>query len=301
MAKTILMTGATGMIGGYLIAALTARGYEVIALSTHPESAQRKLKNVKRIVKMDEYLSLKDEKIDVIINLAGANVGSKRWSDEFKKEIYNSRVDTTQKMVELISHMKNKPEVLINMSGSDYYGDAGDAILDESGPNGNTFLAQVTKAWEAEAFKAEQYGVRVAAIRTGFVIAKGSEAVDKLTLPYKFFVGGPVGSGKQYMSWIHIDDVVGVVLFLIDTNTINGPVNNAAPNPETMKDFSKHVGKAMGRPSIFRVPAFIVKMLTGEMGEVVLTGRRAVPRKLMDAGYKFKFAHAIDAWKSVFR
>lgn len=301
MAKIILMTGATGMIGGYLIPVLTARGYKIIALTTNPKSAAKKLKNVKSIIAMDDYLSLKDEKIDIIINIAGANVGAKRWSDEFKKEIYDSRIDTTRKMVELISYMQQKPELLINMSGSDYYGDAGDKPLDESAPNGNTFLAHVTKDWEAEAFKAEQYGVRVTAMRTGFVIAPHSEAVDKLSLPYKFFVGGPLGSGKQVMSWIHIDDVVGIFLFVIDNASINGPVNNTAPNPETNKEFGKHLGKAMGRPSIFPVPSFMVKLLTGEMSEVVLTGRRAIPKKLLDAGYKFKFAYTIDAWKDVFK
>jgi uncharacterized protein len=299
MPKTILMTGATGLIGGYILNALINRGDDVIVLSTHVESAQRKLKKVKRIINLNDYHTLKDEKIDVIINLAGTNVGNKRWNDEFKKIIYDSRIDTTRKMVELISAMKTKPEVLINSSGIDYYGDTGDRITDENSPYGNTFLGSVCKAWEAEAFKASDF-TRVSVMRTGFVMAKGSEAVKRLSLPFKFFIGGPIGSGEQYMPWIHIDDVVGIFLYSIDNPNINGPVNVCAPNPEQMKEFSKHLGKAIGRPSIFPVPSFVVKLVAGQMAEVILKGRRTIPKKISDAGYKFKFEHALDAWEDIF-
>jgi uncharacterized protein (TIGR01777 family) len=299
MPKTILMTGATGLIGGYILTALHARGDEVIVLSTHVESAKKKLKNAKRIIKLDDYLSLKDEKIDVIINPAGRNLGEKRWNEEFKKSAYDSRIDTTRKMVELISAMKTKPEVLINSSGTDYYADQDDKILDENSPPGDTFLAKVCIDWEAEAFKAKK-NTRVAAMRTGFVMAPGSEAVERLSLPYKFFVGGPIGSGRQYMPWIHIDDVVGIFLHVIDNANVSGPVNVSAPNPETMKEFSKHLGNAMGRPSIFPVPGFMVKIIAGEMAEVILSGRRAIPQKILEAGYKFKFEYALEAWKDIF-
>ncbi len=299
MPKTILMTGATGLIGGYILNALINRGDDVIVLSTHVEPAKKKLKNVKRIIKLDDYLTLKDEKIDVIINLAGANVGDKRWNDEFKKVIYDSRIDTTRKMVELVSSMSVKPEVLINSSGIDFYGDTGDRITDENSPYGNTFLGSVCKAWEAEAFKASEF-TRVAVMRTGFVMAKGSEAVKRLSLPYKFFVGGSIGSGKQYMPWIHIDDVIGIFLYTIDNLNIKGSVNVCAPNPEQMKEFSKHLSKAMGRPSIFPVPSFVVKLVAGQMAEVILKGRRTIPKKITNAGYKFKFEHALEAWEDIF-
>jgi uncharacterized protein (TIGR01777 family) len=299
MPKTILMTGATGFIGGHLLNALQAGGYEIIVLSTRPESARGKLKNISKIVNLNDYLSLKDEKIDVIINLAGRNAGDKRWNDDFKKELYDSRIETTKKMVELISAMNNKPEVLLNSSGIDYYGDTGDRIVDEGSHSGNTFLAKLTVDWEKEAFKADEYGVRTIALRTGFVMAKDAEAVRRLVMPYKFFAGGPIGSGKQYMPWIHIDDVVGIFLFVLDNRNISGPVNVCSPNPETMNEFSKHLGKAIGRPSLFRVPAFVLKIIVGAMAEVILTGRRAIPKKLLDSAYKFKFQHAIDAWKDV--
>jgi uncharacterized protein (TIGR01777 family) len=299
MQKTILMTGATGLIGGYILRALHARGDEVIVLSTHVESARKKLANVKRVIKLDDYLSLKDEKINVIINPAGRNLGEKRWNEEFKKSAYDSRIETTRKMIELISAMKNKPEVLINSSGTDYYADQADKILDENSPPGDTFLAKVCIDWEAEAFKAEEY-TRVTAMRTGFVMAPRSEAVERLSMPFKFFIGGPIGSGRQYMPWVHIDDVTGIFLYVIDNANVSGPVNVSAPNPERMKEFSKHLGKAMGKPSIFPVPGFMVKIIAGEMAEVILSGRRAIPKKILEAGYKFKFKHALDAWKDIF-
>lgn len=299
MAKTILMTGAAGLIGGWLTKALINRGDDVIVLSTHPESASKKITTAKEVLNLNDYLSLKSRNIDAIINLAGANAGDKRWNDEFKKVIHDSRVNTTKKMVELISVMNNKPEVLINSSGIDYYGDTGNTLVNESSPAGNTFLAQVTVDWECEAFKAEQYGVRAAALRTGFVMAKGAEAVKRLAIPYKFFVGGPLGSGRQFMPWIHIDDVVGIFLYTLDNPAVKGPVNVCAPNPETMREFSKHLGKAIGRPSIFPVPAFVLKIIVGQMAEVILTGRRAIPQKILDSGYKFKYEYALDAWREV--
>ncbi len=300
MPKTILMTGATGLIGGYIFRALQSKGDEIIVLSTHPGSAAEKLKNAKQVISLEDYLSLKDEKIDVIINLAGTNVGDKRWNDEFKKVIFSSRINTTRKMVELIASMKNKPELLLNSSGIDYYGDTGDKIVDESSPPGDTFLSMVCEAWESEALKASEYGTRAAVMRTGFVMAQGSEAVRRLSMPFKFFAGGPIGSGKQYMPWIHIDDLIGIFLYTLDNTNISGPVNVCAPNPERMKEFSKYLGKAMGRPSIFTVPGFVVKIIAGQMAEVILTGRRAVPKKILNAGYKFKFEHALDAWKDMF-
>lgn len=299
MPKTVLITGATGLVGGHVLNSLQKRGDEIIVLSTHPESAKKKLTNINKIVHFDNYLSLKNEKIDVIINPAGRSVGDKRWNEEFKKNIYSSRIDATKKMAELISVMDKKPELLINSSGIDYYGDTGDRVVDESSPPGDIFLAKVCKDWEAEAIKAEQYGIRVAVLRTGFVMAEDAEAVHRLSMPFRFFIGGPIGSGKQFMPWIHIDDVTGIFQYVID-NDIRGPINMCSPNPERMKEFSKHLGRAMGRPSFFPVPSFVVKLVAGQMAEVVLTGRRAIPKKILEAGYKFKFERAIDAWKDIF-
>lgn len=299
MSKTILITGATGLLGRNMTAALLKRGDKVIALTTHLQSAKQKLAGVEKIAAMDDIMSLKNEKIDAIINLAGANVGEKRWSNEYKKVIYNSRIGTTKKIIELISLMAVKPEVLLNMSGIDYYGDTGDKTIDENSPKGSTFLSDVCSDWETEAIKASSLGVRVALMRTAFVIAKNSLAVKKLILPFKFFAGGPIGSGKQYMSWTHIDDVIGIFLFAIENPSLSGAVNVCSPEPETMKDFSRDIGKAMGRPSFFRVTSFVVKLAAGEMSEVILAGRKAFPVKLTGLGYKFKYPNAYNAWKDV--
>lgn len=297
MNKTILITGATGFIGRHLTSALTGRGDQYIALTTNVELAQKKLPGAKKIIGFNHIQSLKDEKIDVIINLAGRNLADKRWNDNFKKELYDSRINSTKKIVELISAMKFKPEVLISASGTDYYGDTGNKDIYEDAPHSNDFMGTLCNDWESAAFKFEALGVRVVVLRTAFVIARDSAAVRKLVMPFRFFVGGPIGDGKQYMSWIHIDDIVGIYLFALDNQNARGAINAAAPFPETMKDFCKIMAKQIHRPSLFSVPGFAVKIIAGEMGQVVLAGRKALPKKIIELGYKFKYERAIDAWK----
>jgi uncharacterized protein (TIGR01777 family) len=196
--------------------------------------------------------------------------------------------------------MQTRPEVLLSVSGVDYYGDRGSEDVYEDTPGANTFMGKLCKDWESEAMKAQLNGVRVVVIRTGFVLAKNAEAVKRLAMPYKLFFGGTIGSGKQYMSWIHIDDLVGIYLYAADNKNVAGPVNAAAPNPETMKQFGKNLAKALRRPYWFPAPVFGVKIVAGEMAQIILTGRRALPKKILDLGYKFKFTHAIDAWRDVF-
>lgn len=301
MAKTILITGATGMIGGHIINALLKRGDRYIAVTTNTKSAAAKLKDAYKITALGDILSLKDEKIDAFINLAGANLGGKRWNDKTKKEFYDSRINTTGKLIELIALMKTKPEVLVSSSGVDYYGDTGSSEMHEDSPPANSFLGKLTHDWEQAALKAGQYGVRVVCLRTGFVMAADSDAVKKLIMPFKFFVGGPLGSGRQYVSWIHIDDLVGIYLFAIDNKDTEGIYNAAAPNPETNALFGRNAAKVLKRPSFVFVPAFMLKLIVGEMAAVVLDGRRAIPDKIIRAGYNFKFEHAIDAWNDILK
>lgn len=298
--KTVLITGATGMIGGHVIKALARAGYGYIALTTHPDSAREKLKGAEKIVGVNDYLSLKDENIFGIINLAGANLGEKRWTEKNKKIFYDSRIDITKKLVHLIEVMPKKPEIFVSASGVDYYGDTGNADMYEDAPPADTFLGKLTHDWEAEALKAQAFGVRTAVLRTGFVIAKDSDAVKKLLLPYKLFVGGPLGGGKQYVSWIHIDDLVAAYLFIMDSN-LSGAFNASSPNPETNKDFGKSAAAVLHRPAIFPVPAFMLKLILGEMSAVVLDGRRALPGRLLKAGFSFKFTCSSDAWKDILK
>jgi uncharacterized protein (TIGR01777 family) len=301
MAKTILITGATGMIGGHIVSEILQRGDRYIALTTNPSAAGKKLTNPYRITASKDVLTLINEKIDAVINLAGANLGEKRWNDKTKKEFYDSRISVTGRLVELISKMEQKPEVLVSASGVDYYGDTGARDMYEDALPAKSFLGKLTHDWEAAALKAVQFGTRVVVLRTGFVMAADSDAVKKLLLPFKFFVGGPLGSGKQYISWIHIDDLVGIYMYAIDNPKISGIYNAAAPIPETNGNFGRHAAKILDKPAIMPAPAFMIKLAVGEMAAVVLEGRRALPKKIIDAGYKFKYEHAIDAWKDILR
>lgn len=299
MAKTILITGATGMIGGHLIHEINKRGDRYIAVTTNPKAAEKKLKSAYRITASSDILSLYNEKIDAMINLAGANLGAKRWTDAAKKEFYDSRMNTTNSLIELIREMKTKPEVLISTSGVDYYGDTGSKEMFEDAPPANSFLGKLTHDWEQAALKAEEPGVRTVIFRTGFVMAADSEAVKKLLMPVKLFVGGPLGGGKQYMSWIHISDLIALYMFAIDNVNVRGIYNASAPNPQTNELFTKHAAKLLQRPAFLPVPAFVIKAVLGEMSTVVLDGRRAMPKKILDAGFKFRFEHDTEAWKDI--
>ena len=299
MAKTILITGATGMIGGHLIREIAARGDKYIAVTTNPEAAQKKLKDVYRVVGINDILSLRNEKIDAMINLAGANLGLKRWTEAAKKEFYDSRMNVTNSLVKLIAEMEIKPEVLISTSGVDYYGNTGSKDMYEDAPPADSYLGRLTNDWEQAALKAETVGVRTVIFRTGFVMAADSEAVKKLLMPVKLFVGGPLGSGKQFMSWIHINDLIALYMFAIDNGNLHGIYNASAPNPQTNALFTKHAAKLLKRPAFMPVPAFVIKAVLGEMSTVVLDGRRAMPKKILDAGFKFRFEHDTDAWKDI--
>jgi hypothetical protein len=299
MAKTILITGATGMIGGYLIREIAKRGDRYIAVTTNPQVEEKKLKGAYRIVASNDILSLQNEKIDAMINLAGANLGAKRWTKAAKKEFYDSRMNVTGSLIELISKMDTKPDVLISTSGVDYYGNTGSKDMYEDAPPANSFLGKLTNDWEQAALRAESLGVRTVIFRTGFVMASDSEAVKKLLMPVKFFVGGSLGSGKQYISWIHIDDLIALYVFAIDYGKVRGIYNAAAPNSQTNALFTKHAAKLLGRPAFMQVPAFVIKAILGEMSTVVLDGRRAMPGKIIDAGFKFRFEHDTEAWKDI--
>lgn len=290
--KRVLVTGATGLIGRRLILALKQRGDKAIVLSTNKQSAKKILPDVQKIVSWDDFLSLASEPIDAIVNLAGVNLALKRWSESFKKEIYDSRIESTRKIVELISLMNHKPGVLLNSSGVDYYPDLGDKEIYEDTPCGNSFISKTVSDWEAEAMKASS---RVVCLRTGLVIAREAKSIKKLSLPFKLFIGGHIGNGKQYMSWIHIEDLLAIILFAMDNSNVTGALNCTAPYPESNKDFCKHLASVLHRPSFFPVPGFVVKIIAGDMSELVLKGRKAIPKKIIRFGYRFKYEKVIDA------
>jgi uncharacterized protein len=235
------------------------------------------------------------EELDAVINLAGEPVADGRWTTARKAEILRSRVEATRSMVQAISKATQRPGVLINASGVGYYGPRDDQPVTESTSAGSDFLAGVCEQWEAEALRAEAAGVRVVRARIGVVLGDRGGALEKMLLPFKLFVGGPVGDGQQFFPWIHIEDVVGSMMHALDHTTLHGAMNCTAPEPVRFRDFSKALGKVMGRPSWMSVPGFALRLAVGEMAEVLLTGQKAIPKALLDDGYVFRHTNLEEA------
>jgi hypothetical protein len=274
----VVIAGASGLIGTALSQALRDRGDEVTALP--------------RLGKAPWNV----EGADAVVNLAGASVAGKRWSTEYKKEITDSRVLSTRALGEAIRAASRRPHVLVNASAVGYYGGRGDEVLDESSGPGDDFLADVSQQWEAEARRTE---VRSVQVRTGIVLSSKGGALASMLRPFKAFVGGPVGNGKQWFPWIHLVDEVAGILWCIDEDRMRGPVNFAAPGIVTMKEFAKALGRALHRPSWAPVPAAPLKLLLGEFATALLEGQRAVPKKLLDAGFRFRFPDVEAALRDV--
>jgi hypothetical protein len=299
----IVVTGATGLIGRAVVSALQARGDQVIALSRDEQKARRQLgTDVEAIAWADPLTSRPPETAlansDGVIHLFGEAI-SQRWSDEVKRRIRDSRVLGTRNLVAGLLEVAEaqRPRVLVSQSAVGYYGPRGDEALTESASPGNDFLAEIVEAWEAEAQAAEDLGMRVVLTRTGVVLAAHGGALAKMLPPFKLGLGGPVGSGRQFISWIQMADVVGGLLYVLDHDTASGPVNLTAPNPVTNRDFSTALGRALHRPAVMPVPAVAIKLLYGEMAEIVLEGQRAIPRRLTELGYPFQFTDAEAALK----
>jgi uncharacterized protein (TIGR01777 family) len=290
----VVVTGATGLIGRVVISALQARGDEVVALSRDEQRARRQLGGEVRAVSWTDPLSTAAPEsalagADSVIHLLGEPIGQ-RWSDEVKRRIRDSRELGTRNLVAGLLEVPEgrRPGVLISQSAAGYYGSRGDERLNESSSPGTGFLAEVVKAWEAEAQAAEDLGLRVARTRTGVVIDAKTGALAKMLPPFRAGIGGPVGSGHQYLPWIHLDDVVGALLFCLDHDTAAGPINLSAPEPVTNREFSHALGRALHRPAVMPVPPVALRLLYGEMAEIVLEGQRAVPERLLELGYRFQ-------------
>jgi uncharacterized protein (TIGR01777 family) len=272
----ITITGAGGLIGTKLTAKLTERGDEVTKLSTRGE------------VTADAVNGR-----DAVIHLAGENV-AQRWTDDARARIHDSRVEGTRKLVDAINRADVTPKALVSASAVGYYGPHGDELVDEDTPPGDDFLAQVCQAWELEAQQAQ---TRVVRVRTGVVLDKDGGALAKMLLPFKLGAGGPVAGGKQYMPWIHVDDVVGIYLSALD-EPWEGPVNATTPEPVTNAQFSKALGRALHRPAIAPIPEFAIRMLYGDMAQIVTTGQRAVPKRTQALGYTYEHTNLDAALKT---
>jgi uncharacterized protein len=300
----VLLTGATGLIGLAISDALRARGDQLVALSRDPERGQRVLgadAEVHAWARPTEEppppASLKD--VNAVVHLLGEPV-DQRWTAEAKIKIRESRVLGTRSLVSAVQALPaaERPAVLVSQSATGYYGPRGDAPLDEDASNGDDFLAGVVTAWEHEAAAAAEL-MRVVCTRTGVVLSPGGGALAKMLPFFKLGVGGPVAGGRQYVSWIHLDDVVGAVLRCVDDTAAEGPVNVTAPNPVTNADLSRALGHVLGRPAVLPVPGVAVKLLYGEMAEIVTTGQRALPARLTALGYQFRHTELEAALRNV--
>jgi uncharacterized protein (TIGR01777 family) len=295
----IIITGATGLIGKKLANALMDRGDVVIIFSRDAERAKSLFPNAMECVEWNfrrpDLWKSKLENTDAVIHLAGINLFSKRWNGSFKKAVLESREVSTKNLVEAIKSCANKPEVFISASGIGYYGDCGETVLDEKSPKGNDFPANVCGVWESESVNVETSGVRSVQVRTGLVLSTEDGALKQMLPAFKFFIGGPLGNGKQWSSWLHIDDIVGIYLHAIDNKKLSGAVNAATSNPVRLKEFAQTLGKVLKRPSLFPVPKFILKIVVGEAAEVVTASQRIDASKILYSGYKFKFENLEDA------
>lgn len=287
----VTVTGATGLIGTRLVAALTARGDEVTVLSRDPDRAQDAL-GIDAAVAWDPLAGPAPSEAlagrDGVVHLAGENV-AQRWSDGARERIRVSRETGTANLVAGLAAAEPRPRVLVSASAVGYYGPRGDEEIDESAAPGKDFLSQVCVAWEAAAQAIERLGVRVVRIRTGVVLDPDGGALAKMLPPFRAGVGGPVAGGRQWMPWIHVDDLVGLYLAALDQADWSGPVNGSAPTPVTNRDFSKALGRALHRPAVAPVPRLALKLLYGAMEQIVTTGQRAIPRAAL--AHDFTYRH----------
>ena len=300
----VFITGGTGFVGATLTQKLAQEGNEVTLLTRSVKSHPAALQGVSYVEGDPTQTGAWQEKVsdqDVVINLAGASI-FRRWSDTAKKLIWDSRIQTTQNLVEDLSARKGSETHLFSTSAVGYYGFHEDEVLDESSPSGEGYLTDLSKEWEAAAMKAKVYGVHVILMRFGIVLGKRGGALQQMITPFKWWMGSPLGSGNQWFSWIHEQDLVGIFLYLIKEKKISGAVNCTAPNPVTNRELTQKIGEVLGKPTFMpAVPGFVMSLMLGEFGSVLLKGQRVVPKRLLDAGFRFSFPDLRTALKDLLK
>ena len=292
----IAITGASGLIGSALSRALLRDGYEVHPLVRTPHGAPGEIPWDPAAGQIDGAAL---EGFDAVIHLAGENIGQ-RWTPAVRERILESRVQGTQLLAGALASLRHPPEVLVSASAVGYYGDCGDQPLDESAPAGDDFLAEVTQAWEAAAKPAADAGIRVVHPRSGMVLSPHGGALARMLPPFRFGVGGRMGHGRQWTSWIALDDEIAAIRFLVDTPTLAGPVNVTSPRPVTNAEFTRVLGRVLGRPTLFTVPAAALRLAFGEMADrTILASQRARPARLLDAGFHFRHPRLEDGLRAL--
>lgn len=290
--------GATGLIGRALAAALVARGDAVVALSRSGEAGVAGVTDVRWDPAEGPPPRAALEGGDAVVNLAGAPLGARRWTAARKREVRESRTLTTRLIVDALAP-EGSPRVLVNGSGVGYYGPTEETV-DESSPPGTDFLAATCVAWEREAERAEEHGVRVVRARSGVVLAREGGALPRLALPVRLFAGGPIGGGRQWFPWIHLDDEVGLLMLALDDASLRGPMNLTAPEPARQRDVVRALGRALGRPAILPAPAVLLRLAMGEMATLALDGQRAVPAVALAADYTFRHIDIEEALAAIY-
>lgn len=280
----ILMTGATGFIGSRLRSRLEARGHSVLAVSRRPGAA---------VDWSDASLARGVRDTEAVIHLAGENIFGRRWNPRQKQVLVSSRVETTRKLAALVA--ARKPACFISSSAIGFYGTSETATFDERSPRGSDFMADLCMQWEDATEAAVESGVRTCRVRTGIALGKGGGALSKMLPFFRFFIGGPLGSGRQWMSWIHVDDLCALYQFLLENPRLSGAFNGTAPNPVTNKDLSRALGRVMHRPSLLPVPAPMLRLTLGEIADMLVRGQRVLPRRAEEAGFRFEHPEIEEA------
>ena len=302
----IAITGATGFVGSRLVERLSAEGHQILVLTRNLAAAQKvfpksAFPNLEIVAYTPTASGAWQEAIalcDGVVNLAGEPIAEKRWTPQQKQEILNSRKLGTQKIVEAIALANPKPKVLVNASAIGYYGTSETATFDETSPPGKDFLAEVCQAWEAEAQKVTQAGVRLVILRLGIVLGQGG-AIAKMIAPFKVFAGGPLGTGRQWFSWIYLDDLVNLIIQALTKPEIEGVFNARAPNPVRMSELAQTMGEIMQRPSWLPVPSFALETLLGEGAMVVLEGQQVLPQRTQASGFNYQYSTVKQALKEI--
>lgn len=295
----VVLAGGSGFVGSHLIPALKENGHTVIKLVRKPVKEKDEFFWDPENMILDPKVF---EGVDAVINLSGENISESRWTDAFKKKLEDSRLNSTNLIVETVKKVAKPPKTLINASAIGFYSQKLPTPADENTAPGKDFLAILSDKWEQAAKKAEELHVRVVLIRIGVVLGKDGGALKKMLTPFKLGLGGVIGSGKQYISWIDIDDLVDVFLFALNQPSLSGPVNAVAPNPVNNKEFTKTLGKVLSRPTIIPMPAFVAKIAFGEMAEeILINGRKVIPKKLIDKGFPFRYPYLENSLKHLLR